>query len=65
MNPQNIIRKCYQSYKLPVESSEEDRATKIKLFSFARPHMRAFHFSWFAFFMCFTTWFAFAPLIQA
>jgi len=63
MNSQNQLRKRYQSYNLPVELTEEDRATKIKLLSFKRPHMRAFHFSWFAFFMCFTTWFAFAPLM--
>jgi len=63
MNSQNQIIKRYQSYNLPINSSEEDRSTKIKLLSFARPHMRAFHFSWFAFFMCFTTWFAFAPLM--
>ncbi|EKX37815.1 nitrate transporter [Guillardia theta CCMP2712] len=39
------------------------RKTKIDLLSLKRPHMRAFHASWFAFFICFTMWFAIPPLM--
>ena len=39
------------------------RATRLRLFSFARPHMRAFHMSWMAFFLCFFGWFGIAPLM--
>lgn len=41
-----------------------DQATRIQLFSFSTPAMRAFHMSWFAFFMCFFAWFGIAPLMQ-
>jgi len=39
------------------------KATRIQLFSFATPAMRAFHLSWLAFFVCFFAWFAVAPLM--
>jgi NNP family nitrate/nitrite transporter-like MFS transporter len=39
------------------------KATKIDLFSFSTPQMRAFHMSWLAFFVCFFAWFAVAPLM--
>lgn len=39
------------------------KATKINLFSFAQPHMRAFHITWFTFFLCFFGWFGIAPLM--
>ena len=39
------------------------KATRIDLFSFATPQMRAFHLSWLAFFVCFFAWFAVAPLM--
>ena len=39
------------------------KATRIKLFSFAKPHMRAFHMTWLAFFLCFFGWFGLAPLL--
>ncbi len=39
------------------------KATRIDLFSFTTPQMRAFHLSWMAFFVCFFAWFAVAPLM--
>ena len=40
------------------------KATSIRLFSFSSPQMRAFHMSWFAFFLCFFAWFGIAPLMK-
>ncbi len=40
-----------------------NKATAITLFSFSTPQMRAFHLSWFAFFLCFFAWFGMAPLM--
>ena len=39
------------------------KAARIRLFSFARPHMRVFHMSWMAFFLAFFGWFGIAPLM--
>ena len=39
------------------------KATRIDLFSFSTPQMRAFHVTWLAFFVCFFAWFAAAPLM--
>jgi NNP family nitrate/nitrite transporter-like MFS transporter len=39
------------------------KATRINLFSFATPQMRAFHMTWLAFFLCFFAWFGIAPLM--
>ncbi|MGH8461877.1 MAG: MFS transporter [Stenotrophobium sp.] len=39
------------------------KASRIDLFSFSTPQMRAFHLSWLAFFVCFFGWFACAPLM--
>jgi MFS transporter, NNP family, nitrate/nitrite transporter len=39
------------------------KATRIRLFSFSTPAMRAFHLSWLAFFVCFFAWFSLAPLM--
>jgi NNP family nitrate/nitrite transporter-like MFS transporter len=39
------------------------KASRIDLFSFSTPQMRAFHLSWMAFFVCFFGWFACAPLM--
>lgn len=41
----------------------KNKATKINLFSFGTPQMRAFHMTWFAFFLCFFGWFGIAPLL--
>lgn len=41
----------------------ENKASRINWFSFVRPHMRAFHVTWFAFFVAFFGWFGIAPLM--
>ncbi len=42
----------------------ESKATKIDLFSFKTPQMRAFHVTWFAFFLCFFGWFGIVPMMK-
>ncbi len=42
----------------------EGKAARIRLTDFRSPQMRAFHFSWFAFFLCFFAWFGIAPLMK-
>ena len=42
---------------------QSNKATRIDLFSFSTPQMRAFHLTWLAFFVCFFAWFAVAPLM--
>ncbi|MBB3141884.1 MFS transporter [Halomonas organivorans] len=39
------------------------KANRIRLLSLTSPQMRAFHFSWFAFHVCFFGWFGIAPLM--
>ena len=41
-----------------------NKATRISLFDFKSPQMRAFHMTWFAFFLCFFAWFGIAPLMK-
>ncbi|KAF1319026.1 Sporangia induced major facilitator superfamily, partial [Globisporangium splendens] len=52
-------------YDFPIATDpmQEDRATEIKLLSFQRPHMRAFHFAWLSFFIAFFGWFSIPPLM--
>lgn len=50
-------------YQIKVDPNQDDRAAEIKLCSFARPHMRAFHCSWWSFFVAFFIWFSIAPLL--
>lgn len=40
-----------------------NKANRIRLFSLNTPQMRAFHFSWLAFHLCFFGWFGIAPLM--
>lgn len=46
------------------ETCSSEKASRIELFSFAPPHMRSFHMSWFAFFLCFFGWFGIAPMLK-
>lgn len=41
----------------------KNKATKIELFSLKTRPMRAFHMTWFSFFLCFFAWFGIAPLM--
>ena len=56
--------KQYSEYQINVDPDQDDKASEIKLCSFARPHMRAFHCSWWGFFIAFFIWFAIAPLLS-
>jgi len=56
--------KKYDTYYIEVDPNQGDKASEIKLCSFARPHMRAFHCAWFSFFIAFCIWFAIAPLLS-
>ncbi|MHC4846689.1 MAG: MFS transporter, partial [Planctomycetota bacterium] len=40
-----------------------NKANSIDLFTLKTPQMRAFHMSWFSFFLCFFAWFGIAPLM--
>ncbi len=42
-----------------------NKATWINLFTVRTPQMRAFHMTWFAFFLCFFGWFGLAPMLSA
>ncbi|XP_045169217.2 uncharacterized protein LOC123531962 [Mercenaria mercenaria] len=58
---------CWKIFrKIQAKSIEVDDLGKAKSFqicSLQRPHMRAFHTSWFCFFIAFTAWFGIQPLI--
>jgi NNP family nitrate/nitrite transporter-like MFS transporter len=42
----------------------DHKAARLDLFNFSTPQMRAFHMTWFAFFLCFFAWFGIAPLMK-
>ena len=48
---------------LALEPDSDGRATRIRLLDFHSAPMRAFHLSWFAFFLSFVAWFGIAPLM--
>lgn len=54
----------YSEYALEVDDQQDDKAAEIKLCSLAKPHMMAFHCSWWGFFMAFFIWFAISPLLS-
>eukprot|EP00522_Entomoneis_paludosa_P013969 CAMPEP_0172450178 /NCGR_PEP_ID=MMETSP1065-20121228/8637_1 /TAXON_ID=265537 /ORGANISM="Amphiprora paludosa, Strain CCMP125" /LENGTH=555 /DNA_ID=CAMNT_0013201955 /DNA_START=279 /DNA_END=1946 /DNA_ORIENTATION=- len=54
----------HSQYKIKVDELDQDKAKEIQLFSLARPHMRAFHCSWFALFAAFLIWFSISPLLS-
>lgn len=56
--------KPYQEYFVKVDPAQDDRSLEIKLCSFKRPHMRAFHYAWWGFFIAFFIWFSIAPLLS-
>eukprot|EP00545_Synedropsis_sp_CCMP1620_P000578 CAMPEP_0119011792 /NCGR_PEP_ID=MMETSP1176-20130426/5888_1 /TAXON_ID=265551 /ORGANISM="Synedropsis recta cf, Strain CCMP1620" /LENGTH=524 /DNA_ID=CAMNT_0006964659 /DNA_START=99 /DNA_END=1673 /DNA_ORIENTATION=+ len=63
-NPQSQSWKKFDTYPLPVDESQNDRASTIKLCSFARPHMRAFHYAWWCYHVAFLMWFSISPLLS-
>jgi hypothetical protein len=54
----------YPTYRVKVNPDQQDRAVDIPLYSFARPHMRAFHLSWMSFLVAFFVWFSISPLLS-
>lgn len=48
---------------MEVDHNQDDKAKEIMLCGFSRPHMRAFHCSWWGFFVAFFVWFALTPLL--
>lgn len=46
-----------------LEPDSDGKATRIRLLDFNSAPMRAFHLSWFAFFLSFMAWFGIAPLM--
>ena len=51
-----------QELGAPIDAST-GKATGIRLFSVAPPHMRTFHMTWMAFFLAFFGWFGIAPIM--
>jgi NNP family nitrate/nitrite transporter-like MFS transporter len=51
------------AFPIRTDPLQDDKATEIKLFSTARPHMRAFHYAWLSFFFAFFGWFSIPPLM--
>lgn len=53
----------FSLYHIRTDPRQHDKAIEIILCSARRPHMRAFHASWFGFFIGFIMWFAITPLL--
>jgi len=50
-------------FVLDVDPKQQWKAKELKICSIARPHMRAFHYSWWSVFMAKFVWFSIAPLL--
>jgi hypothetical protein len=48
---------------LKAHLASDGKATRLRLWDFSSAPMRAFHLSWFAFFVSFMAWFGIAPLM--
>ena len=53
----------YDTYTCVVDRSQDDKSLEIHLYSFKRPHMRAFHLAWMSLFASFFAWFSITPLL--
>lgn len=58
----NLSQRDAVGYLIPA-NKPGGKAASIRLLDFSTPPMRAFHLSWFAFFLCFVAWFGIAPLM--
>jgi NNP family nitrate/nitrite transporter-like MFS transporter len=58
-----IEPKSTHAGNLKLNPDSEGKATRVRLLDFNTAPMRAFHLSWFAFFVCFIAWFGIAPLM--
>jgi NNP family nitrate/nitrite transporter-like MFS transporter len=56
-------RKSTHAGNINLNQDAEGKATRVRLLDFSSAPMRAFHLSWFAFFVCFVAWFGIAPLM--
>jgi NNP family nitrate/nitrite transporter-like MFS transporter len=63
MHPLLAERSSYPGRNAGLEPDSDGRATRIRLLEFRSAPMRAFHLSWFAFFLSFVAWFGIAPLM--
>ena len=60
----SVMWKKFPTYPLRVSSEEQDKAIELQLRSFARPHMRVFHFCWWCLFISYISWLAITPLLS-
>ena len=60
-SPPKVMKKA--THNFGADRDAEGKATRVRLLDFTSAPMRAFHLSWFAFFLCFVAWFGIAPLM--